>query len=403
MIFKYKALKPTGEQIDGVIEAFSEDSAISQLQKRDFTILEVHSDEKKDLGILNFSLSIFNRVSNKDIVILSRQMATLFSAQVSALRVFRLIGSQVENVTLKKYLFLIAEDLQGGTSISNALSKYPDAFSDFYVNMVRSGEESGKLDEIFNYLADYLDRTYAVTSKAKNALIYPAFVITTFLGVMILMFTVIIPKIALMITDSGQEIPFYTKIVLGISGFLLSYGIFVAIAAIIGGFFLWKYSKTDTGAMTLDSLSLSLPYLGTLYKKLYLSRIADNMNTMISSGIPMLRALEITSNVVDNHVYKAIIEDTSQRVKEGMSLSSAFGQHKEIPDIMTQMIKVGEETGELGNILKSLAAFYQREMINAIDTLVSLIEPVMIVALGAGVGVLLAAVLMPIYNIASAT
>lgn len=403
MIFKYKALKPTGEQMEGVIEAFSEDSAINQLQKRDFTILEIHSDEKKDLGILNLSLSMFNRVSNKDIVILSRQMATLFSAQVSALRIFRLIGSQVDNPTLKKYLFLISEDLQGGSSISNALSKYPDAFSDFYVNMVRSGEESGKLDEIFNYLADYLDRTYAVTSKAKNALIYPAFVVTTFIGVMVLMFTVIIPKIALMITDSGQEIPFYTKVVLGISNLLLNYGIFLAIAVIIAGFALWKYSKTELGAMALDRMSLNLPYIGTLYRKLYLSRIADNMNTMITSGIPMLRALEITSNVVGNRVYKAIIENTSQRVKEGMSLSSAFGQYKEIPDIMTQMIKVGEETGELGSILKSMATFYQREMVNAIDTLVSLIEPVMIVALGAGVGVLLAAVLMPIYNIASAT
>lgn len=403
MIFKYKALKSTGEQMEGVIEAFSEDSAINQLQKRDFTILEIHSDEKKELGILNFSLSMFNRVSNKDIVILSRQMATLFSAQVSALRIFRLIGSQVDNPTLKKYLFLISEDLQGGSSISNAISKYPDAFSDFYVNMVRSGEESGKLDEIFNYLADYLDRTYAVTSKAKNALIYPAFVVTTFIGVMVLMFTVIIPKIALMITDSGQEIPFYTKIVLGISNLLLNYGIFLAIAVIIAGFALWKYSKTELGAMALDRISLNLPYIGTLYRKLYLSRIADNMNTMITSGIPMLRALEITSNVVGNRVYKAIIENTSQRVKEGMSLSSAFGQYKEIPDIMTQMIKVGEETGELGSILKSMATFYQREMVNAIDTLVSLIEPVMIVALGAGVGVLLAAVLMPIYNIASAT
>jgi len=403
MIFKYKAIKSTGEQTEGVIEAFNSDSAIAELQKRELTILEIHSDEDKKFNPLMLSLSMFNHVSNKDIVILSRQMATLFSAQVSALRVFRLIGSQVENPTLKKYLFLISDDLQGGSSISNALSKYPDAFSDFYVNMVRSGEESGKLDEIFNYLADYLDRTYAVTSKAKNALIYPAFVIATFAGVMILMLTVIIPKIGLMITDSGQEVPIYTKIVLSISNVFLHYGIFLAIGLIVALFGLWKYAKTEDGAMTLDGLRLNLPYIGNLYRKLYLSRIADNMNTMIISGIPMLRALEITSNVVDNRVYKFIIEDTLRRVKEGTPLSGAFSEHKEIPDIMSQMIKVGEETGELGSILKSLAAFYQREMINAVDTLVSLIEPVMIVALGLGVGVLLAAVLMPIYNIASAT
>jgi len=344
-----------------------------------------------------------NRVTNKDVVILSRQMATLFQAQVSALRIFRLLGAQNENKTLQKYLMDIADSLQGGASISTALSHYPDTFSDFYVNMVRAGEESGKLDEVFNYLADYLDRTYEITSKAKNALIYPAFVIMTFVGVMVLMLTVIIPKIALMITDSGQAVPFYTKIVLWISNIFLNYGLFLAVGVIVAGFFIWKYSRTEEGAKYLDNLRLDLPYLGDLYRKLYLSRIADNMNTMIVSGIPMLRALEITSAIVENRTFKTILDRTLTSVKGGSSLSGAFGEYKDIPNIMVQMIKVGEETGELGNILKSLANFYNRKVTNAVDTLVGLIEPVMIVALGAGVGILLAAVLMPIYNIASGT
>jgi type IV pilus assembly protein PilC len=399
MIFNYKALNEKGEKTEGVIEAFSVDVAINQLQKRGLIISEIHDNEKKQFQIP--LLSFFNRVSNKDVVILSRQMATLFTAQISALRVFRLLGSQTENTTLQKYLSGIADDLQGGSSISAALAKYPDTFSPFYVNMVRSGEESGKLDEIFNYLADYLDRTYEVTSKAKNALIYPAFVVFTFIGVMVLMLTVIIPKIALMITDSGQAVPFYTKIVLAISNVFVNYSIFIAIALVIVGFVLWKYHKTEEGATFFDSIRLDIPYLGNLYRKLYLSRIADNMNTMIMSGIPILKALEITSSVVDNRIYKGILDDTLTKVKQGVSLSSAFDQHKEIPNIMTQMVKIGEETGELGSILKSLAKFYQREVTTAVDTLVGLIEPVMIVALGLGVGVLLAAVLMPIYNIAS--
>ncbi|MES3005221.1 MAG: type II secretion system F family protein [Patescibacteria group bacterium] len=400
MIFKYKGLTNTGQETKGVIEAVNVDIAISQLQKKGLIISEIHEDVDKKF---NFSFSIFSRVSNKDIVILSRQIATLFQAQVSALRVFRLLSDQVENPVLQKCLMDMADDLQGGTSISTALAKYPDIFSSFYVNMVKSGEESGKLDEIFSYLADYLDRTYEVTTKAKNALIYPAFVIMTFVGVMVLMLTVIIPKIALMITDSGQEVPFYTEVVLGLSNIFVNYGVFLAIAVIIAGFGVWRYSKTTEGSITLDTMRLNLPYLGSLYRKLYLSRIADNLDTMIISGIPILRALEITSSVVDNRTYKAILDDTLIKVKEGTSLSNAFGQHKEIPSIMTQMVKVGEETGELGNILKSLAKFYQREVNNAVDTMVSLIEPVMIVALGLGVGILLAAVLMPIYNIASAT
>ena len=399
MIFNYKALNDKGEKTEGVIEAYSVDVAISQLQKRGLIISEIHDTEEKKFEVS--LLSIFNRVSNKDVVILSRQMATLFQSQISALRVFRLLSSQSGNLTLQKYLTSIADDLQGGSSISNALAKYPDAFSSFYVNMVRSGEESGKLDETFGYLADYLDRTYEVTSKAKNALIYPAFVVATFAGVMVLMLTVIIPKIALMINDSGQDIPFYTKIVLMLSGLFVDYGIFLGIGFVIAGFGLWKYYRTEDGIMFFDSLRLNLPYLGSLYRKLYLSRIADNLNTMIMSGIPILKALEVTASVVDNYTYKRILDEVLIKVKEGVSLSNAFSQYPEIPDIMTQMVKVGEETGELGNILKSLARFYQREVTTAVDTLVSLIEPVMIVVLGLGVGVLLAAVLMPIYNIAS--
>ncbi len=399
MIFKYEALNSSGIKTDGTIEAINVDIAISQLQKKGLILSKISSPEEKKAS---YSFSILNKVSSKDIVILSRQMATLFQAQVSALRIFTLIGSQVDNPTLKKYLVQIAEDLQGGSSISKALSRHPDAFSAFYVNMVRSGEESGKLDETFNYLADYLDRTYEVTSKARNALIYPGFVIFTFISVMVLMFTVIIPKIALMITESGQEIPIYTKIVLFVSDALINYGILIAAAIVAGLFALWKYYQTEQGAMNIDAIKLNVPYLGDLYRKLYLSRISDNLNTMITSGIPILRALEITADVIDNRVYKAIVEQTLVEVKGGSSLSASFGQYKEIPGIMTQMIKIGEETGELGSILKTMSKFYQREVTTAVDTLVSLIEPIMIVSLGLGVGVLLAAVLMPIYNIASA-
>ncbi len=402
MIFIYKAVTNTGQTVEGTIEAFNVDVAINTLQKKNLVITQINSDEEKKFSIPALS-AMFSHISNKDIVILSRQMSTLFTAQVSALRVFRLLGDQVDNPTLKKYMSVIADDIQGGSSISNALSKFPDAFSPFYVNMVRSGEESGKLDDVFIYLADYLDRTYEITSKAKNALIYPAFVITTFVGVMVLMLTVIIPKIALMITDSGQPIPFYTKIVLWLSGAFTTYGIFLAFALVIFIFFVWRYSRTEQGAIYIDNLKLEIPYLGDLYKKLFLSRIADNLNTMIISGIPILRALDITSSVVDNRVYKMILDQTLIRVREGTSLSEAFSQHPEIPNLLTQMIKVGEETGELGSILKSLAKFYDREVSTSVDTMVGLIEPIMIVGLGLGVGVLLAAVLMPIYNIASAT
>lgn len=398
MLFKYHAIDQDGHERDGTIEAPSQEVAVSALQRRSLIVSAIESADKK--SIFQIDITFFNRISNKDVVILSRQIATLFEAQVSTLRIFRLLASEIENKQLAAIISSVGDDIQGGSPISKALARHPNVFGDFYVNMVRAGEESGKLSEIFNYLADYLDRSYDIMSKAENALIYPAFVIAVFFAVMALMLTLVIPKISAILVDSGQEVPIYTKIVIGLSNFLVQYGIFVIIALVAVGFYVWQLRKTKQGKLVLDSLKLSVPYVGDLYKKLYLSRIADNFSTMLLSGVSVVAAIEITASVVGNAAYEVVLSDVSTAVKGGASISDAFGKHPEIPGIMVAMTKVGEETGELGKILTTLAKFYGREVTNAVDTLVGLIEPIMIVALGLGVGVLLAAVLMPIYNLA---
>ncbi|KKW10793.1 MAG: hypothetical protein UY50_C0026G0020, partial [Parcubacteria group bacterium GW2011_GWA2_49_9] len=347
-------------------------------------------------------LVFWNRIKAKDIVILSRQISTLFEAQVSALRIFRLLAIEIENPLLRDVLISISDDIQGGSSISKALSKHPRVFSSFYVSMVRSGEEAGKLDTTFGFLADYLERTYEVTSKAKNALIYPIFVIITFVGVMVLMFVTVIPSISTLLTESGQAIPVYTRVVLGISKFLVNYGWLILILLILGGLFAWRFSKTPNGRYTFSELKIRIPYIGSLYRKLYLSRIADNLHTQLSAAIPIIRSIEITAEVVDNAVFESALTVAAEEVKGGSSIADAFGKSRVIPGIMIQMIKVGEESGELGNILETMARFYRREVANAVDTLVSLIEPALIILLGLGVGFLLASVLVPIYSIAGA-
>lgn len=397
MLFTYQAVDQGGKQLTGTIDAISEDVAISSLQRRGLTIISVAGEAQKGLAKLNISL--FETVSNRDIVILSRQIATLFEAQVSALRVFRLLSEQAESLFLRKILAEISDDLQAGNQISKALGKHPKVFSDFYVNMVRAGEESGKLDQTFQYLADYMDRNYELMSKARNALIYPAFVIGTFITVMALMLTLVIPKVSAILIDSGQEIPFFTRIIIGLSNILLDYGIFIFIFLVLGGFLLFRYSKTPNGARMFDRAKLSFPYVGSLYQKLYLSRVADNLHVMLASGISTVRALEVTASVVGSKIYEDILLATIESVKAGSPMSESFRKYPEMPSIVVQMVQVGEETGEVGNILEKLAHFYRREVTNAVDTLVDLIEPVMIVALGLGVGILLAAVLIPIYNI----
>lgn len=397
MTFKYKAVTAAGEQKEGVIEAQNKDLAIAALQRRGFIVTSIKGEEEKGIFEMNF----FESVPLKDIVLMSRQISTLFEAQVSALKAFSLLASNVENPLLQRTLNQVVDDIQAGSSISGALSKSPKVFSDFYVNMVRAGEESGKLNQTFAYLADYLDREYELVSKTKNALIYPAFVVTVFIIVMVLMFTVVIPQLSAVIRDSGAEVPIYTKIVLGLSDFIVNYGIFILIAVIVFAAYIGYSLSTERGKVYLDRLKISLPAFGNLFIKMYLSRIADNLDTMISSGIPIVRAIEITGSVAGNRVYKDILKDAEESVKAGSSLSDAFNKHVEVPQIMVQMIKVGEETGALSTILKTLAHFYKREVDDAVDSLVGLIEPVMIVGLGLGVGVLLASVLMPIYNIAS--
>lgn len=397
MLFNYKAIDQNGAKKEGQIDAVNIDIAINSIQKRGLIISNITPAEK-----ISFSQKIpfLNRVSMKDVVILSRQMATLFEAQVSALRVFKLLASQVENATLRRAMNIISDDLQEGSSISKSLGKHPNIFSEFYVNMVKSGEESGRLDQTFGFLADYLERQNEVTSKAKHALVYPAFVIMTFIAVMVMMLTVVIPKITPILKDSNVELPIYTKAVIFISDLAVNYGFLTAGIIVVLIVLLTRYIKGASGKTSYDDFKLGIPYIGNLYRKLYLSRIADNMNIMILSGISMLQALETTANVVGNEIYKGILLEALSQVRGGKSLSSALSEYPLIPGIMVQMIQVGEETGELGNILKTLGKFYQREVITAVDTLVDLIEPAMIILLGLGVGSLLASVLMPIYNLA---
>lgn len=398
MLFKYKAIDVNGISKEGEIDAPNGDMATSGLQRRGLVIISIK--EVKEKGEF-FQLSFFERVKPKDVVIFSRQIATLFEAQVSALKAFTMLAANTENRLLGRKLTQIGDNLQAGVSISGALSHHPDVFSDFYINMVKVGEETGKLNQTFSHLAEYLDRQYALTSKTKNALIYPMFIVITFFTVMTLMFTVVIPKLSAIILDSGQAVPFFTQIVIGISYVFVNYGFFVLIFLVLFGIWIWRMSTTEKGKIYLDGLRLTFPLIGDLYRKLYLSRIADNLDTMLLSGVPIVRAIDITAEVVGSRIYKDLLKTVADDVKAGLALSGAFEKHKrEIPGIMVQMVMVGEETGSLGDILKTLTNFYKREVDDAVDTLVGMIEPIMIVALGLGVGILLVSVLMPIYDMA---
>ena len=400
MLYQYTATTLEGELKNGSIEASSVDVAISALQARGLVITDIKSAKQDGSiwGILS-SFKFFNKVKHKDVVVLSRQLATLFEAKIAVMDSLRLLAGQVANVRLKESLTEIIENIKGGSSLSSAMSKHPDIFSVFYINMIKSGEESGKLEEIFGSLADHLERSYELSSKTKNALIYPAFVVVTFFVVMILMLTFVIPKLTAILTEVNQKIPFYTRIIINISDFFRNFGVFLLGGAVAGGVFLWRYAKTEKGSAAVSRFQTSFPFVGALYSKFYLSRMTDNMETLLSSGVPAVRTLEIAAEVVGNKIYKNILLTAANEIKGGSSISEALSKYPEVPLMVVQMIRTGEETGKLNFMLKTLGRFYKKEVDNTVDTLVSLIEPVMIVVLGGAVGILLISILGPIYNI----
>src|SRR3989344_4513797 len=363
MLYNYRVTTGEGKEQAGSIDAPNVDSAINSLQRRGLIVISVESVDKK--GFFAKNISWFDHVSQREVVILSRQIATLFEANVSVLNAFELLATETGNIYLSRIMQEIADDIRAGGRISVAMAKHVRVFSPFYVNMVKAGEESGKLSETFNFLADYLERSYELTRKAKNALVYPIFVVIVFVAVMILMLIVVIPQLSSILLEAGQKLPLYTRIIIGTSNFFINYGPFLLVILILGGLFLWRYAKT-------------------------------------ARGISMLHALEVSADVVGSKVYSGILMEVVESVKGGSSVSESFAAHKEIPQIVVQMTRIGEETGKLGFVLKTMARFYKREVDSAVDTLVGLIEPLLILFLGLAVGIMLAGILLPIYSITAA-
>lgn len=401
-VFNYQAKTVTGEPRQGTVDAPSMESAIDILQRNNLIIINVNPVARSVGFIKDGRIKFFDRVVLREIVVLSRQLATLFEAKVPVIQALKTLVSQSSSYPLKEAMAEILDDVNGGSSLSLALSRHPKIFSRFYISMVKSGEESGKLQEVFSYLADYLDRSYNLTLKARNALIYPAFVFVSFIGVVTVMLVVVIPKLTSIFEQTGQAVPLYTQVVIGASYFLRSWGWLLLIVIAAGAFALWRYVRTERGQLAFDTFKIKVPILGPIYEKIYLARFADNLASLVVAGIPILRALQITSEVVGNKVYEAAILAAAESVKGGSMIANSFESSHVIPLLVTQMIKIGEESGKLDQILASIAKFYQREVDNLLDNLVSLIEPALIIFLGIAVGGLVASILVPLYNLSSA-
>ena len=395
-LYDYRAKDLEGQTIEGAVEAASEQAALDELSERNLT--PVFLQERTQKSVWQVSLKFLNRINAKDLVVFSRQLAVMVAATVPLVQSLRILTKQTQNETLKIIVSEVGDEVEGGAKLSAALSRYADVFSNFYVNMVRSGETSGRLDETLSYLADEAEKNYDLMSKIKGAMTYPAFILVGMVVVGFVMMTFVVPKLIVILEETSTTLPTSTKILIATSGFLERWWwlvILVLIAAVLG---VRVASRQGVGRLIWHRLQLRLPILGKILQRIYLVRFTRSLASLMLGGVPLTRGLEVVAGIVGNEVYRDLITRTIHEVEEGNSISTLFLESSDMPAMVSQMLVVGEKTGRLEEILNRLGDFYSREVENNVQGLVTLIEPLIMVILGLAVGVMVAAIILPIYQ-----
>ncbi|MBW6440413.1 type II secretion system F family protein [Patescibacteria group bacterium] len=399
MKFKYKAISISGIEQIGKIEAGNRERAIELLQKHKLIIVSI--SETKEFLSLNKILNAIQKVNYKKIVLFSKELSILLTAGIPLVESLRIQYDQEENLFFKEQIFKISNMVEDGLPFSEALSKFPSIFSDFFVNIVKSGEASGKMQESLIHLSSYIEKQYLLSSKVKGALMYPAIILGGFALVGIAMMAFVVPQLVSVFDGSGLELPLPTKILILTSDFMQNNIILIFVIIFVFLYATRRYFKTEGGKNKVDRLVFKMPVFNSIFKKFYVARFAENLSMLITSGIPIMTALQISGDVVGNNVYKKIIYSSVDEVKIGGSIAYSFERSDSLPTLVPKMIRVGERTGKLDVVLKDIADFYTKEVDIAVDGLTAIIEPIMIFALGGAVAVLVASILMPIYQMTS--
>lgn len=369
------------------------------LQQHGLIIIKILPVNKID--IMEY-FSFLDRVSMKELVLFSRQLATLINAKVPIVQSLKILEVQVGSKKLRKILGEVAAKVESGDSLSAAITNYPNVFNGLYVNLVHAGELSGTLDEALLYLATQTEKDYDLRSKVIGALTYPIFIVAALLIVGFLMFLYVLPPMVEILKESAVELPFTTKILIGVTGFMQNFWyivILLLLGAVVGFRF---YIRTYGGRYFIDWAKVRAPVFGKLTKNIYMARFARNLSTLVAGGIPIVKALDAVADIVNNTVYRDIIFEASHQVQNGKSIALALVDREEFPAIVSQMVQIGESTGKLQEILEKLANFYEKEVEATLKVLTTLIEPLIMLLLGTAVAIMVAGILLPIYNLASA-
>ncbi|MFA4936789.1 MAG: type II secretion system F family protein [Patescibacteria group bacterium] len=396
-LFEYQAKNIDGQTIRGIVEAVSREGAVEILTDRSLTPIYVN---EHNVGRFSWLTAMqISRIKSKDLVIFSRQLSVMASATLPIVQSLRILEKQTANPKLKVIVSEIADDVEAGAKLSAALAKFPEVFSSFYINMITSGESSGKIDEVLNYLADEQEKNYDLTSRVRGAMIYPAFILGALVIVGGVMMVYVVPKLTAILEEAGTELPMSTKMLIAVSSFIQNFW-WLLLILLAGGFILFRlYAKTPRGKHLWHMIQLKLPIIGTIYKHIYLVRFTRSMYTLVVGGVPLTRSLEIVSSVVGSAVYENLIKRTIKEVEDGNSISTIFSKSPVVPVMVSQMMIVGEKTGRLEEIFKRLSDFYAHEVNSLVGNLVTLLEPIIMLVMGVGVGFIVASILMPMYKL----
>lgn len=396
MKFNYQTRTKKGEIRSGQVEASSREAAASFLQKHGLYVTFL---EEAISPIYARRIKFFEKISQKDLVLFSRQLAIMFKSKVPLVESLRVLSQQTDNPDFKEKIMKISEEVEGGTALSNALENFPEVFSSFYIAMVKSGEVSGKLSEVLNYLADHLEREYHLTAKTKGALLYPSLIVFVVILVLLLMIFFVIPQLAEVLTTEKEALPWITMFVINSSAFVRDWGwaLFIILVLFVAGFL--KYYRTDRGQRFFDREFVKFPLLGPFFKMINVARFAENLSTLISGGLPIAQALETVGDIISNTAYKEVIFKMRDEVRKGVPISAVLSRNPDLfPPVFIQMVLVGEKTGTLDSTLMNIVDFYQKEIDRMIDNALSILEPVLILVLGLVVAGLMLSILMPLYK-----
>lgn len=391
--FKYIAKETTGKTVSGILEYSDKELLIDALRKKGLIIISIEETVKKKV------MSFGDSVKLEEVVIFSRQLATMVDSGIPLVQALDILCEQIEKPVFRNILVKVKDDIETGSSLSDALARHPEVFSTLYVNMVRAGESSGALDDILDRLAAYLEKASMLQRKVKSSLVYPTVVITMAMLITLVMLLKVIPTFKGIFAMLGGTLPLPTRILILVSDTVREMFLYVVAVVAVIVFALRKYMKTSQGKEVFDRMLLAMPILGALFRKVAVAKFTRTLATLVKSGVPILVSLEIVAKTAGNTVIEKAVESVRTGIKEGENIADPLAKSGAFPPMVVRMIKVGEQTGELEKMLTKIADFYEDQVDAAVSGLTSLIEPLIIAVLGVVIGGIVIAMFLPVFKL----